>query len=170
MTGPTTGATRSRSALRWLTGALRRRLAALARGGGAFARGPGARRRLAVEAAWQLTRARLATIGPRPAGVRTLGRRGAVTTPVGPEAEALAAEIGAVVAAVAAAAPYRARCLQQALAVRGMLARRGIPSVLHIGMARQPARGDAHAWVTAGGRVVSGDTDLDRFVVIDSFS
>jgi hypothetical protein len=151
-------------------GALRRRAAHLAAGLASFARGPGARRRLAVEAGWELARARIETLRPAARYASFLGRRDAATAPLGPRDEALAAEIGAVVAAVAAAAPFRARCLQQALAVRRMLARRGVPVTVHIGMALDPAAREAHAWVTAGDRVVSGGTDLDRFVVIGSFS
>ena len=165
-----TGRTQPRPPRAPCADALRRRAANLAAGLASFARGSGPRRRLAVEAGWELARARVETLRPAARYAPLLGRRDAAPALLRPGDEALAAEIGAIVAAVAAAAPFRARCLQQALAVRRMLARRDVPVTVHIGMARDPAARDAHAWVTAGDRVVSGDTDLDRFVVIGSFS
>lgn len=139
----------------------------------AFLRAPAARRRLAIEAVGELIRARIDTALPAAHYTRRLGRLGTRAMPAGPGDEALAAEIGSIVAAAARAMPFRARCLQQALAVRRMLSRRGVPATVYLGVARSgtaDAIGAAHAWVEAGGRVVSGDTDLDRFAVVGVFA
>ena len=154
---------------------LKRRLAHLASCAAAFACGPGARRRLALEAVRELARARGETRAGDARYARGLVRPDGLAAPLLEGDEALAAEIGAVVAAVAAAVPFRALCLEQALAVRRMLGRRGIPAIVHIGMTRAEADGegkkrDAHAWVTAGDRVVSGHADLGRFTVVGRFS
>lgn len=74
--------------------------------------------------------------------------------------EADAATSRSVRWAIRAAAPFlpfRAVCLQQAMAARVMLRRRGIASVMHFGA---PAEGkrpiDAHAWLDAAGIKVTG--------------
>ena len=142
----------------------------IGRSAAAFLRAPAARRRMAVEAGCELLRARLDTLLPASHYTRRLGRLNAAAPTAGPAEEALAAEVGHVVAVAARLMPFRARCLQQALAVRRMLARRGVPAVVHLGVARDGSARDSHAWVTSGRRVVSGDTDLGRYVVIGTFS
>lgn len=53
--------------------------------------------------------------------------------------------------------PFRTLCLQQAIAARAMLARRGIGSVLHLGVDQSKPSGlKAHAWLDAGGLCVTG--------------
>jgi hypothetical protein len=51
-----------------------------------------------------------------------------------------------------------------------MLHRRGIPSVLHYGVARE-REGDvaAHVWVTVGGRAVIGGEEAPRFTCLATF-
>jgi len=69
----------------------------------------------------------------------------------------LASQIGWAVRAAARRLPFRALCLPQALAARIMLARRGIASVLHFGVATGDARPiAAHAWIDAAGVEVAG--------------
>lgn len=53
--------------------------------------------------------------------------------------------------------PFRTLCFEQAIAARGMLARRGIGSILHLGVVGldDPKLG-AHAWLDAGGVPVTG--------------
>lgn len=56
------------------------------------------------------------------------------------------------------------RCLTRALAGEALLARRGHPAELRLGVARDPNGAvQAHAWVECYGRVVIGDHDLDRY-------
>lgn len=53
--------------------------------------------------------------------------------------------------------PFKAACLQQAMAASIMLRRRGIPSVLHFGAARGQTKPlDSHAWLDAAGVEVTG--------------
>ena len=74
-------------------------------------------------------------------------------------------------ATVATALPFRARCLQQVIATRRMLTRRGCPATIVLGVSRE-AGGElgAHAWLRVGGQIVSGDGPLHRFSVIGTFS
>ncbi len=51
------------------------------------------------------------------------------------------------------------RCLPQALAVRRLMHRYGRPCELRIGVATESGF-RAHAWVTAGGAVIHGQTDV----------
>ncbi len=90
------------------------------------------------------------------------------------DSSAAAARIGALVAAAGAAMPFRARCLHQSIALRRMLSRRGIPVVVHLGVARdQTDRGRqdfaAHAWVSVGPRVISGDGALEKYATVARF-
>jgi hypothetical protein len=77
-----------------------------------------------------------------------------------PTTEADAASARAIRWAIRASAPFlpfRAVCLQQAMAAQTMLRRRGIASVMHFGA---PVAGqrpiDAHAWLDAAGIKVTG--------------
>lgn len=63
--------------------------------------------------------------------------------------------VGRMVARVAALLPWHPTCLRQAMAVRWLLRRRGVPSVVHLGIA-DVASMDAHAWVTVHGFTVVG--------------
>ncbi len=68
--------------------------------------------------------------------------------------------------------PWRALCFEQALAVRGMLRRRGLSCILHYGIARDAAAGpglQAHVWVTSGGHMVIGGEVAPRFVELARF-
>src|SRR5215208_6209413 len=60
--------------------------------------------------------------------------------------------------------PGAKSCLTQALAVQMLLTRRGYPALLHIGVARgERGRFQAHAWVESQGKVVIGESELERF-------
>jgi hypothetical protein len=66
--------------------------------------------------------------------------------------------------------PWRAVCFQRGLALHWMLRRRGIPSVLHYGVAQRGAEGlRAHVWVSAGGRLVIGGEEAKLFTCLASF-
>ena len=134
-------------------------------------------RLLTIEAGWELARARLDTLRAAAHYARGLGVLSDQTapSPAAQEEERRAAEIGAIVARVAAAMPFRALCLQQALATRRMLRRRGLPATVFLGLAHDPAERratdePAHAWVQTGQRVVNGDQDLERYAVVGVFS
>jgi hypothetical protein len=74
------------------------------------------------------------------------------------EAERQAArDVGWAVTRTAAYFPFPPRCLAQALAARAMLRRRGIGSLLRVGVARpDSASFEAHAWLEAAGVEVTG--------------
>jgi len=56
-------------------------------------------------------------------------------------------------------------CLTQALAAQILLARRGRPALLHVGVAKggEPGQFQAHAWVESEGKVVIGGSELKRY-------
>ena len=68
--------------------------------------------------------------------------------------------------------PGRTTCLSLALTVQGVLARRGHPSRLHIGVVRgAEGQVDAHAWIECGGRVLIGGSgaEVRRFTPLAVF-
>jgi hypothetical protein len=74
------------------------------------------------------------------------------------EAERRAAlDVGWAVTRSAAYLPFPARCLAQALTARAMLRRRGVGSIMHVGVARPDETAfEAHAWLEAAGVEVTG--------------
>jgi hypothetical protein len=75
----------------------------------------------------------------------------------GPEERQAALDIGWAVTRIARHFPASAMCLAQALAARAMLERRGIASVMRVGVARSQAKPlEAHAWLEAAGVEVTG--------------
>ncbi|MBD3772881.1 MAG: lasso peptide biosynthesis B2 protein [Rhodobacteraceae bacterium] len=76
-----------------------------------------------------------------------------------------ASMLGAQVDAIAGAVPFRAICLPRALACRWMLARRGIPTRLHIGARKgQSWRShDLHAWLMLGETCVVGASEREDY-------
>ena len=84
-------------------------------------------------------------------------------------AEGLAQEVGWAVRAVARRTPWESACLAQAIAAKAMLRRRGLPSTLYLGVARDEARRlTAHAWLRCGAEVITGG-DYSEYAVISSF-
>jgi hypothetical protein len=74
-----------------------------------------------------------------------------------PDDRQAALDVGWAVTRVAAYFPESAMCLAQALAARTMLRRRGIASLLHLGVGRsREAPFEAHAWLEAAGVEVTG--------------
>lgn len=72
-----------------------------------------------------------------------------------------------VVWAVETAARHvpKSTCLTQAIATKVLLARRGFPAHLHIGVAHQ-GKGEqllAHAWIESEGKVLIGGSELERY-------
>ena len=62
--------------------------------------------------------------------------------------------------------PWTIRCLAEAVAANRMLASRGVPSELWLGVQPKPGGTDAHAWLVAGGCTVTGRAGRDRYVPI----
>ena len=63
----------------------------------------------------------------------------------------------------------KSTCLTRALACRLMLARRGEPSVVRLGVAKDGDAFAAHAWLESGAEILTGADGHERFAVIASF-
>lgn len=86
------------------------------------------------------------------------------TSPESPDADSSSPDRPAW--AVRAASRYvpKATCLTQALAAQVLLGRRGHTSRLHIGVTRSMEKEfEAHAWLQCEGKVVIGDSEIERF-------
>lgn len=142
-----------------------------------FLSASGRRRWLAVEAGAELARARLVTLLPARFYTREFGRLGAEPGAEGSAgATVRAAEVGRMVEAVAASMPFRALCLQQAIATCRMLRRRRLRPVVYLGVNRDPAKraaprtgAAAHAWVEVGAEVVNGGGEHADFAIVGRF-
>lgn len=63
--------------------------------------------------------------------------------------------------------PLRSTCLVEALTLRAMLARRGLPAEIKIGVLKTPAGLRAHAWLEVAGQIVGEPAEIDqRFKVL----
>lgn len=92
------------------------------------------------------------------------------TTP--PDQRTQLERIGAVRWAVAASArrvPWRAKCIEQGFAAQWMLRRRGVPSVLHYGVAKRDEGLAAHVWVRSGASDVIGCENSAEFAEVAQF-
>jgi hypothetical protein len=64
---------------------------------------------------------------------------------------------------------WRSKCLEQGLAAKAMLRRRGLPNTLYVAVAREVAL-EAHAWVRSGDICVTGQAEFDRYTVVARFA
>jgi Transglutaminase-like superfamily len=79
-------------------------------------------------------------------------------TPVDP---LLSRSVRRAVTIAARNVPFRAVCLPQAMAAKFMLARRGQPSTLHLGIGKDDAGNlMAHAWLQSDGAIVVGEAGV----------
>jgi len=60
--------------------------------------------------------------------------------------------------------PAGTTCLKEALVLSWLLARRGLPATLRIGVGQQAGSFAAHAWLEQDGLIVLGDQGLDAYV------
>jgi Transglutaminase-like superfamily len=76
------------------------------------------------------------------------------------------------IGAVSRRAPWRCKCLEQAVAAKLMLRRRGMASTLYLGVARDPGSTSvqAHAWLRCGSYYVTGGEDRERYAVVSTFA
>jgi hypothetical protein len=79
-------------------------------------------------------------------------------------------DVGRVAWAVktAARAVPGAACLAQAVAAQRMLAARGKPSKLEVGVAKDPRGLQAHAWLICDGEILIGGEEAAQFVPLES--
>jgi hypothetical protein len=96
---------------------------------------------------------RVTALGARPAGIRQMVD---VATLRGP------------VRGWGRRVPWRALCFESALALRLMLARRGVGSTLHYGIAQSEGL-KAHVWLSVDGDVVIGGAEADGFTEVGTF-
>jgi hypothetical protein len=71
----------------------------------------------------------------------------------------VARQVGEAVIRASKNVPYKAVCIQQAVAAKIMLGRRGIPSVMHFGVGRTDDEDEkmrAHAWLATANVEVTG--------------
>jgi hypothetical protein len=98
--------------------------------------------------------------------------RPAVPGNAAPE-DATVAAVRWAVSAAARRVPWRAKCLEQALAAQWMLRRRGVRATIFYGVSKAPGGLEAHAWVRTAQRDVIGCeiaadfTELARFPPAD---
>ncbi len=80
---------------------------------------------------------------------------------------ALVERVAFAIPRVAARVPWRADCLVQALAAQRWLSRHAVTTTLTFGVLRDKlADFEAHAWLTAGDRIVTGG-DISGYVPLD---
>jgi Transglutaminase-like superfamily len=136
--------------------------------------GPLARHRArVVEAAFALAAARLMLrILPFTATMKLVGSgeaRGADEAAPRRTADPVAAGVGVAVNRAAARLPWRFTCLTRSLAGRMMLMRRGVPSTIVFGVAKDVERIHAHAWLIAADGCVCGGREAPNFQPIAAF-
>ena len=89
--------------------------------------------------------------------------RQSIPRPAGPEEHLVALRLGRVVGRTLRLLPTDSRCLIQCLVLSRMLARRGIPGTLVVGVRSTPSFG-AHAWVEHEGRPVLPAGEYTRLI------
>lgn len=89
-------------------------------------------------------------------------------TPPGTVLDPESRRVAWAVAAAASRTRWRSDCLEQAIAAKAMLRRRGIANTLYLGMAGDPVA--AHAWLRVGDLNVTGGRDVAHYAVVASFA
>lgn len=80
-------------------------------------------------------------------------------------------QVSQAIRRAARVSPWKSKCLQQALAAGWMLRRRGLPTTLYLGVAREGTDGlSAHAWLRCGEVVLVGGEERDRFQIVATFA
>jgi len=128
------------------------------------------RYRLIVEAAYSLLRASRRLRLPFAVVAKDLSRS-LVEANDSRDEMCAALEIRGALTSVGRNLPRKWTCLEKAIAAHGMLRQRHIASTLVLSVA--PSEGitvKAHAWLEAGGIVVTGRSEKEHYVPIYSFS
>jgi len=67
--------------------------------------------------------------------------------------------------------PGKTKCLARAITLKSLLNRKGIPSTIYLGVAKDDSsKMIAHAWLRCGKDVVSGKEEMARFTVVAFFT
>jgi hypothetical protein len=129
-------------------------------------------RGLLLEAVFCLGLARLATLLlPFRWVAPHLGAHMAETAAVlDPHGREMALAISRALGQAARNLPWECKCLVQAMAGKAMLWRRGLPSTLYLGLAKDEKKQlCAHAWLRCGNIILTGRQGNDRFTVVSAF-
>ena len=101
------------------------------------------------------------------------GNEPAERVPVNAESTAVANEVGRAVRSAAGHTPWESTCLVQVLAAQRMLESRGVSGEFFLGARRDARASDsdvsdfrAHAWLTSGGRFVTGEAEHEHYRVL----
>jgi hypothetical protein len=98
---------------------------------------------------------------------------GVITAPARPAPPLLADRMSWAFRAAAARTPWQSTCLAQAFAASGMMRLRGVPATISLGVAKNasPADGlEAHAWLSCGETILTGEAGHKRYLIIAQFS
>ena len=128
-----------------------------------------------VEALVLLCLARILSILPMHRYTRLLGIAQRVHGgAVGADDIARAEHVARAIRGLAPNMPFRALCIEQAIATRLALRWRGIPATAYIGVFRDAAQRErdhaGHAWLKVGDRVVIGGPDVSAYLPLMSFA
>lgn len=80
-------------------------------------------------------------------------------------------DIESIIRRVSRNTPWRSNCLAQAIAGQYMLRRRGIASTIFFGLSKdEKGHLGGHAWLHCGGEVLTGESDVDHYAVVATFT
>jgi hypothetical protein len=141
-------------------------------------------RRMAIEALTALAWARLLfLILPFPVAMARFGLRLKIgeqlttqtilttQTMTSASATAVTQAIARAIGRSSRVAPFRAVCLQQALAAAWMLRRRGLPVEVHFGVAKNTGKPlSAHAWSMCGDHLITGWRVMKEYTRVAIFT
>jgi hypothetical protein len=127
---------------------------------------------LLIEATLLLGAARAAVLlFPYRRIMAALGQRLGETAVLNDAKRAAIGKVAWGIRVVSSRTPWKSNCLAQALAGQVMLARRGVGSTLHLGVAREQSGGlEAHAWLTVANVLVTGGAGHQRFTEVARFA
>jgi len=127
---------------------------------------------LLLEAAFWLALARLTLLlVPFRLVAPLLGRRMAESPEEDPSDLDVLERIAWAVRVASRYAPWKTKCLAQAMAGKAMLRRRGLPSTLYLGLAKGSEAGlEAHAWLRCGSQILTGNELLEQYTVVAQFA
>lgn len=127
-------------------------------------------RALFLEAVLLLAVARLVARGMRSHGLtRFFGTSMAESANTDTADAASLRQLAWALAAASRRLPWRCKCLEQSLAGKLMLRRRGLSNTLYLGVARAD-NFQAHAWLRTGSFILAGAQGMERFRVLATFA
>lgn len=67
--------------------------------------------------------------------------------------------------------PGKTKCLARAISAKKLLLKKGIPSTLYLGVAKESTnRMIAHAWLKCGSDIITGKEEMSKFTVVAFFT